>query len=50
MSSGYVVLCVVCPYVGTVLAYRAFVMLIVVLNMKFFLLYLFIYFFNTVNQ
>jgi hypothetical protein len=36
MSSGYVALCVMCLYLGTVLAYGAFVMLIVVLNMKYF--------------
>jgi hypothetical protein len=35
MSSVYVALCVMCLYVGTVLAYGAFVMLIVVLNMTF---------------
>jgi len=32
MSYVYVELCVMCLYLGTILVYRAFVMLIVVLN------------------
>ena len=35
MSQVYVELCVMCLYLGTILVYRAFVMLVVLLNMTF---------------